>query len=238
MKIELFNQDCINYMQSLPDSSVDLIYADPPYDYDDFSEGTGGTVNDVMKLDKTLKAVNEVTQTQYDLPKFCKEAIRVCKDINIYIWCNKRQIFDYMKIFVGEHKCLFDILVWNKTNALPTYSNKYLTDCEYCLYFHSGPGKCFPQTYQNAKTVFTSPINRENKKYGHPNIKPIEFVTAHILNSSKVGDTILDPYMGSGTAGKVCKTNQRNYIGLEINKKWFDVATHRIHYEGQPKRLF
>ena len=227
----LYNKDCYEVMASMSDHSVDLIYADPPYEYDHFKSGTGGSVNKIMKLDKTLTPINEITDTKYDLLRFCNEAMRIMKEPNIYIWCNKAQFTEYFKFFVIDNECKFEILFWNKTNALPTYSNKYLTDKEYCLYFHKGSGKTFPECYNDAKTIlYQSPINRENKIYNHPNIKPLEFVKAHIRNSSREGWIVFDPFMGTGTAGVACKEiGGREYIGCEINPKHFETANSRIN---------
>ena len=227
--LDLRNVDCYDEIIKIPDKSVDLIYTDPPYKVGIFKEGSGGTVNKIGKLDKTLIPINEITQTGYNLYAFCEQAVRVLKEINIYIWCNKAQIIDYFNFFVNRHNCKYEILVWNKTNVLPTYSNKYIDDCEYCLYFHKGKGKCFPKNYEDAKKVYLSPINRQNKLYNHPNIKPLEFVKAHISNSSKPNDIVLDPFMGSGTTGIACKQLGRQFIGFEISSKYFNVANERIN---------
>lgn len=227
MDCKLLNIDCYEYMKEISDHSVDLIYTDPPYDVGIIRRGSGGTINNDGNFDKTLEALNKITNTNYQLERFCNESIRIMKDINIYIWCNKKQIMDYMHFFVDEHKALFDILVWNKTNCLPNLSNKYLTDCEYCLYFHSS-GKCFPKSYNDGKTVYQSPINRENKIWGHPTIKPLPFVTSMIRNSARKGDVVFDPFMGSGTTGVACKEIGLDFIGCEIDKEFFDIAKRRI----------
>lgn len=235
--ITLHNDDCYKIMADMKDHSIDLVYADPPYDVGIFKPGNGGTVNNRMKLDVTLQAINEITETDYDLRKFCTEALRIMKEPNIYIWCNKAQFTDYFNFFVNEHQCKFEILFWNKTNALPTYSNKYLTDKEYCLYFYKGKGHCFPECYTDAKTIlYQSPINRENKIYNHPNVKPLEFVKAHISNSSREGEVVFDPFMGSGTAGVACKELGRTYIGCELLTHHFNTAQARINDE-KPKKL-
>ena len=77
-----------------------------------------------------------------------------------------------------------DIIIWNKTNALPLFNNKYLSDKEYCLYFRKG-GYCSPKSYEDAKTVFLYPINiKDKKKWKHPTIK----LEALIRNSSREND--------------------------------------------------
>ena len=81
-----------------------------------------------------------------------------------------------------------DIIIWNKTNALPLFNNKYLSDKEYCLYFRKG-GYCSPKSYEDAKTVFLYPINiKDKKKWKHPTIKPEALIRKLIRNSSREND--------------------------------------------------
>lgn len=190
----------------------------------------GGGINKVMELNKSLNDLVEANITKgYDISKFGKEFMRVMKEPNIYLWCNKIQIPDYFDFYVGKHKCKFDIICWHKTNPLPTYSNKYLSDTEYCLYFRKGKGKCFPENYEDAKTFYIAPINSKDKKeFKHPTIKPLDITERLIRNSSKEGMTILDPFMGSGTTGVACIRNNRNFIGYELNEEYFNIAKSRL----------
>lgn len=218
----------MEFMKTLPDNSIDLICTDPPYDV--ITTG-GGSINKVKKLDKSLlelKNHTDITQG-YDIELFGMEILRVMKEVNVYFWCNKKQVPDYFDFYVKKHKCTFDILCWHKTNALPTYSNKYLSDTEYLLYFRKGKGKCFPPSYENAKTYYIAPINAKDKKlYGHPTIKPLDITERIIQNSTKESQIVLDPFMGSGTTGVACLNNNRKFIGCEIDKHYFDIAKKRI----------
>lgn len=220
--------DSYEILKKLKDKTIDLIVTDPPYDIE--ATNGGGSINKIKKLNKSLNDLVEADITEgYDIEKYGEEFIRIMKEPNIYIWCNKKQIPDYFNFYVNKHKCIFDILVWQKVNALPTYSNKYLSDCEYLLYFRKGKGKCFPQSYEDAKTVYQAPINIKDKKlYGHPTIKPLDLTEKIIRNSSKEGQMVLDPFMGSGTTGVACKRLNRNFIGIEISEKYYEVAKKRI----------
>ena len=222
--------DCFDVLDKLPAHSIDLVITDPPYDVK--TTGGGGTINNIKKLDKSLKDLTQdgkdITKS-YDIEKFAKKLLRVMSSVNVYFWCNKAQIPEYLRVWVDELGCKFDILFWCKTNALPTYSNKYLSDTEYLLYFHKGKGKCFPQSYEDAKTYYLAPINhKDKKKWGHPTIKPLDITEKLIRNSSKAGDTVLDPFMGSGTVGVACKNLSRNFIGVELVEEWFDLAKKRM----------
>ena len=104
-----------------------------------------------------------------------------------------------------------------------------MTDTEYLLYFRKGKGKCFPKSYDDAKTYYIAPINQSDKKvYMHPTIKPLSITERIIRNSSEQNDVIFDPFMGSGTTGVACKHLHRDFIGVELNKQYFDIAQRRI----------
>lgn len=169
--------------------------------------------------------------TQSIQTEILEDFIRICKNTNIYIWCNHKQIPLYLNFFVEKKGCSFDILIWNKTNALPLFNNKYLTDKEYCLYFRKN-GYCNPLSYENAKTVYYLPININDKnKFEHPTIKPSSIIKNIILNSSKEGDVVFDPFMGSGTTAVCAKQLNRHFLGFEIDEKWHKIATNRLNGE-------
>ena len=224
--LKLWLGDSLTRMKELPDKSIDLIVTDPPYEIS--VSNTGGTINNIKKLKQTLTPVQGIDKG-YAIETFGAEFLRVIKEPNIYIWCSKAQVVKHLDFYVTQHKCKFEILIWGKTNALPTYSNKYLSDKEYCLYFFKGKGKTFPQSYEDAKTVYIAPINHaDKKKYGHPTIKPLPLTESIIRNSSREGQLVLDPFMGSGTTGVACKLNNRSFIGIELNKEYFEIAKSRI----------
>ena len=231
--MRLYNMDCLTVLKDMEDKTVDLVVTDPPY-YVNATAG-GGSINKVKKLNKSLKQLDEADIADgYNIEEVCTELVRVMKNINIYIWCNKVQIPDYFNFFVNKLGCKFDILCWHKTNALPTYKNKYLSDTEYCLYFRKR-GYCDPSVtgedrYENAKTFYTAPLNQKDKKlWNHPTIKPLDFTEKMIKNSSKEGEVVLDCFMGSGTTGVACKNLNRDFIGIEMNKEYFDIAKRRIN---------
>lgn len=228
MMIDIKCGDALELLKTIPEHSIDLIVTDPPYDIS--TTNGGGTVNTVKKLNKSLDdLVQAKINKGYDIEQFGEAFLRVMKEPNIYLWCNKKQIVPYFNFYVNKHKCKFEILFWSKTNRLPTYSNKYLSDTEYLLYFYKGKGKCFPQSYDDAKHYYIAPINHaDKKKYGHPTIKPLDLTEKIIRNSSRKNQTVLDPFMGSGTTGVACVNEERNFIGFEIDENYFNTAENRI----------
>ena len=80
--------------------------------------------------------------------------------------------------------------------------------------------------------MYIAPINHaDKKKYGHPTIKPLLLTERMIRNSSRPGQIVLDAFMGSGTTGVACKRNGRRFIGIELNRSYYDIAVGRIRGE-------
>ena len=218
--------DCYELIKQLPDKSVDLIVTDPPYLIENTTAGGNSELAKSIQGMNNELANGELTQGISE--DILDEFMRVMKVPNIYIWCNHKQIPMYLEYFVNHHKCSFDILIWVKTNAMPLFNNKYLTDKEYCLYFRKG-GYCNPKSYDEAKTVYFQPINVTDKKqFFHPTCKPMNIIKTLIQNSSNENDIVLDTFMGSGTTAIACKETGRQFIGFEIEPKWVQVANDRL----------
>ena len=134
-----------------------------------------------------------------------------------------------MKYFIEEKKCMFDILVWCKNNPTPTANGTYLPNLEYCLMFRA-KGTKIGGTYETKSKYFISPTNKQDKSdYLHPTCKNVEMIKNHIINSTEKGDLILDPFCGSGSTLVAAKELERNYLGFEIDKKWWNVAQDRLN---------
>ena len=219
--IDLRNGDCIEVMKQIPDGSVDLVVTDPPY----LIETTGAGI--YKQADKQyVKELNGIKDgfSEQVLDELC----RVMRKINIYIFCSQKQIIPLLDYFVEKKKCNWNLLTWHKTNPVPACGNKYLTDTEYILFFRE-KGVKINGEYRTKFTYYVTPLNTADKKlYGHPTIKPVEILQNLIVNSSNPGGTILDPFMGSGSTGVASKDTGRNFIGIELDKGYFDTAKARI----------
>lgn len=227
----LYYKDCFDFIATLPNNSIDLVITDPPYEVS--ATNKGGSINNIKKLRDSLQdlVVSDINKG-YDIPKFAELIIPKLKRINLYFFCNKVQIPKYFNEYVDKRKCKFDIITYIKQNALPTYSNKYLSDTEYCLHFYKSDGNgCInhPENYDDAKTYYLGYINHKDKKlYKHPTTKPLSLVEKLIRNSSNEGDIVFDPFMGSGTTAVACIYNNRKWIGCENNETYFNIANQRI----------
>lgn len=220
----IYNEDCYKAIKDIPDKSVDCIYTDIPYL---IVSGGGGHSDLSKRIEKVNKDYLEEIKDgiNYDiLNQFC----RVMKKINIFIWCSKLQLLDIMNYFIGEKGCYFELLTWNKSNPTPSTNNSWLPDIEYCLYFRES-GVVLNDGYELKSKWYASPINKKDKdKFNHPTIKPLELVEKHLKHTTQENDIVLDTFLGSGTTAVACKNTNRQYIGFEINKKWFDIAKNRL----------
>lgn len=161
--------------------------------------------------------------------KILDEFVRISKHIYAYIWCSKEQIPYLLNYFVVEKECRFNILTWNKTNSVPTTNNSWLPDIEYCLVFKEKGAPKYNDGYELKSKWFVSSCNKFDKdQYKHPTIKPIQLVERHLKHSCKKGDVVLDPFVGSGTTCLAAKHLGLNYIGFEINEKYYKIAVDRL----------
>lgn len=220
--IRLCRGDCYKRLKELPDKSVDLVIMDPPYlQADNAGSGCfGGAHRDYYRELSTMS--QGIQENLLDL------LVSKMKRINLYTYCNKKQLLQYLSYFSTIKGVNFDLLCWHKLNPIPATHNIYLRDTEYILFFRQTGVKLYG-SYATKKTYFLSGINlQDKKKYEHPTVKPLEQLQTLIINSSKPGDIILDPFMGTGTTGVAAKGLDRDFIGIEIDEKYYSTAKARI----------
>ena len=219
----IYNEDCYKAIKDIPDKSIDLVYIDIPY----LIDNGGCSDNELSKRAKRLRSV-ELESIRHGIDySILDELVRVLKSIYIYIWCNKNQILDIANYF-NDKGCHMEILCWCKSNPTPLTNNVWLPDVEYCLMFREKGCQLYGD-YESKSKFYLSSINKDDKNlFGHPTIKPLQFVKNHIKNSTKENDIVLDCFLGSGTTAVACKETGRQYLGFEIDKDYFKIAQDRI----------
>lgn len=231
MKIEnminkVINGDCYKIIKDIPDKSIDCVYIDIPYLYD---QGGGHHSQLGKQIERKRLELDENNISSGIDYKIFDELVRVMKKVNIFIWCSKSQIIDIMKYFLDNKKCYFEILTWNKTNPTPSTNNNWLPDIEYCLYFRE-QGVLVNDGYDLKSKWYISPLNQNDKeRFKHPTIKPLPLVERHLKHTTKENDIVLDCFCGSGTTCVACKNIKRRFIGIELNEKWYKVAADRLN---------
>lgn len=180
---EVYLGNAYELIKEVETGSVDLIVTDPPYEIEGIN--SSGKLHGIFAKDGHKASHEEEIKdfvSGIDL-SILDEFVRVMKKINIYIWCNKEQIYDYLTYFVQERKCNWEMLIWAKENPAPFLNGHYLKDKEYCLYFWEKGVKVNPK-WATGKTVYITKTNvTDKKKYNHPTIKPLEIIENLVKNS-------------------------------------------------------
>lgn len=249
--------DCYELIKNIPDKSIDCVYVDVPYLYISGGAGTSDIAKRATKnkielmgkhkiYDKTksnkenlriamnrtnsaIDLINSDITNGFDYKKFIEEAFRVMKSCNMFIWCSQMQLLDIMNEIKKYTDSTIQMLVWCKTNPIPTTNNLWLSDLEYCLYVRD-KGIRLNDGYELKSKWYSSPINQSDKElYNHPTIKPLELVKRHLKHTTQENDIVLDCFCGSGTTCLAAKESGRRYIGMEIDKDYHKIAVNRIN---------
>ncbi|PAC84848.1 site-specific DNA-methyltransferase [Bacillus subtilis] len=234
--IKLYNQNCLDALKEIEDESVDLILTDPPYNLGNFMRGRqtnlkkmrenffGDAGWDDMDFD-------DWTKSMY---LFFSQAQRVLKKKGAIIMFMSLLRVETMVEIAAKHKLYYKTTgVWHKKNPMPRNMNlHFINSTEGWLYFIS---KGRTGTFNNEGKALhdfieTSVAPAGEKKYGgHPTQKPEELFEHFVRILTNENDVVLDPFMGSGTAGVVSKKNNRNFIGIEIDEKYLEIAKLRMN---------
>ena len=153
---------------------------------------------------------------------------------NMFMFCSNEQVSKLMQW--GEKKgYVTTLLVWHKYNSLPFANCVWWSDTEFIIHIRE-KSATFQGNSDLKSKVFRHPIVKS--RWGHPTEKPIQLISRYIRIGSNEGDTILDPFMGSGTTGVAALRLNRKFIGIEINNEYFKSAKERIEIEQRQESLF
>lgn len=246
---KIHNMDCVEGMRMLPDNSIDLTVTSPPYDnlrtYNGFAWDFEAVAKELFRVTKqggvVVWIVSDATIKGSETGTSFRQAL-FFKEIGF----NLHDTMIWQKISPFTHKnryipCFEYMFVLSKgapktANLICDRKNKWGgTQVHGTERQKSGKTKNLSET-QKSKCVkeYGARFNiweitpDKNNKTGHPAVFPINLVQDHILSWSHEGDTVLDPFMGSGTTAVACIKNNRNYIGFEISREYCDIAEERI----------
>lgn len=213
---KFLNVDCIEYMKTLPDNFVDVIFTDIPYDV-------------VNRKTNGIRAFNVgVADTlNFDIDNFLNECYRITKS-SITIFCGKEQFSEIFSFFGEKQKMgkgTVRELVWKKTNPSPVNGQYiYLNGIETAVWFKKRGG-VFNAHCKN--TVFEYPV-WSGKNRIHPTEKHHGLIKEIILDNTNEGDLVFDPCAGSGSTLLVAKENNRRFLGCELDKDFYEKALKRL----------
>lgn len=224
--IDLRHGDCLEIMKQIPDKSIDLVVTDPPYKLVAGGCTKGGMANSGI-FSRNKRAVKRGTVfdcNEVSFSEWLPEIFRVLKhSAHCYIMINGRNLFHLQQECNKAGFKYQNLLVWDKRHLTP---NKwYMNQCEFILMLRKGKAKNIHN--MGTSTLFSIPSIVGRKK--HPTEKPVELLQILIENSSETEDIVLDPFMGAGSTGVACVNIGRNFIGIELDKQYFDIAEKRIN---------
>jgi len=249
-KNEIIHGDCIEILKSFPDNCFDLIFADPPYNLQlpqnrKLVRKDGSEVIPVSDNWDKFESYDE-----YDnfTENWLKECQRVLKPTGtIWVMGMYHNIFRVGKIMQDLGLWFLNDVIWVKIDAMPNFNGRRFTNNHETLIWAVKNKNCKNYTFnfellkemnggeQMKDTDWNFAICRgpERLKDGsgikaHPTRKPLKLVQQVLLTASKKGDLILDLFLGSGTTAVVAKALGRDWIGIEKEKRYVDLAKNRV----------
>jgi len=240
--------DCVAEMKRLPDACVDLIFADPPYNLQ--LSGAQLTRPDETAVTAVLEDWDKFDTTRaYDefTAAWMAEARRILKpDGAIWVIGSYHNIYRVGTILQDTGFWMINDVIWRKSNPMPNFRGRRFTNAHETLLWAVPSQKSrYTFNYDSMKAMnddvqmrsdWTLPVcnggerikDEANGQRAHPTQKPESLLARVIIASSNPGDVVLDPFFGSGTTGAVAKKLGRQYIGIERDQTYAEVAKKRL----------
>ncbi len=250
---EIYIGDCINIIKNeIESESVNLVFADPPYNLSGtnlkwIGNKTGGDWF-MMNEDWDKMTDDDYLNFTYDWIAECNRVL--VKNGSIYVCCTYHNIGGIVRALKKSNFKINNIITWYKTNAMPNMTKRVFTHCsEFVVWAVKGKNWIFnyedirlynPEKQKDGspkqmRDVWTMPlvqgkerVRSSNGRALHATQKPEEMLRRIILASSKEGDLILDPFIGSGTTAVVASQLRRKWIGIEKNETYTIAARKRL----------
>ncbi len=255
---QIIRGDVFEYLKKLPDKSMDLVLADPPYNLSQGSsinftnqglKGFGGEWNKVME-DWDNLPLHEYLKFSFDWLAQIKRVLKPTGSVWVFGTYHNIGVINLSFQALGIE--IINEVVWYKRNAFPNLAGRRLTAShETLLWGHAGENKKKREYYfdykaskqysdpsdlmkskdKQMRTVWDIPNNKKAREtqYGkHPTQKPLSICKRIISISSKPGDVVLVPFAGAGSECLAAKELGRKYIGFELDQKYVDIARERL----------
>ena len=240
--MKLLKGDSLELLKKFKRKSVNLIFADPPYNLSNANYMTCKNGKPAICFKGEWDKIENIDEFN---KKWIEECIRILKDDGtIWISGTLHNHPSVGKILKEFNLWIINDIIWFKPNATPLIQkNRFAPSTE--LIWLSGKSKKYYFNYEMAKSLNKGKqmrnlwiINAQRHKTSHPTEKPEGLLRRIILIGSKENDYILDPFMGSGTTGVVAKLLNRNFIGIEIDETYYKIAKERIDNTEKEKYIF
>jgi site-specific DNA-methyltransferase (adenine-specific) len=225
--VKLYCGDCREILPTL--TPIDAIVMDPPYE---LSSAGPGKSHFGMSLNKFDSAEYRNIVAGFDEAVFGLLE-EICKPFNMFCFCSNKQISKTMAYHEKKGRSV-NLLVWHKPNAAPFANGVWRGDIEYCIHAKDS-GAVFIGNAGEKKKVSEFPLVVDA---GHPTVKPLPLIEKYVKICTNEGQTVLDPFMGSGTTGVAAVKLGRQFVGVELEPKYFDLACERIEAATRQGDMF
>ena len=253
---KIIKGDSIESMRSLPDNSIDVIFADPPYNLqlkNDLSRPDSSKVNGVTEGWDRFKSFEEYDKFTKD---WISEAQRILKpEGTIWVIGSYHNIFRVGNAMQNLGFWILNDIIWHKSNPMPNFKGTRFTNAhETIIWASKNHNSKYNFNYHAMKSLNEGiqmrsdwyipicsggeRIKDSNGNKIHSTQKPEALLYRVLLSSSKKDDIILDPFFGTGTTGAVAKKLGRNFIGLEREDIYINAAKKRIKKIDSPDEQF
>jgi len=245
-KNSILHGDSLELLKQIPDKSIDLVFADPPYNlqlkdtlYRPDQTPVEAVTNDWDKFD-TYQAYDNFSLL------WLKESKRVLRDGGaLWVIGSYHNILRLGTSIQNLGFWILNDIIWHKTNPMPNFRGTRFTNAHETLLWCATARKAkYTFNYQNLKELnegkqmrsdWHIPIcagkerlRESNNQRSHPTQKPEALLYRILVSSTNKGDTVLDPFLGSGTTAVMAKKLQRNFIGFEQDKEYIKLAKKRL----------
>jgi len=238
--------DCIEIMKSLPKESIDLIFADPPYNLQlngDLHRPNNSLVDAVDDEWDHFDSLKDYDQFTRNWLSAARDTLK--PDGSIWVIGSYHNIFRVGAILQDLGFWILNDIVWRKANPMPNFRGRRFTNAhETMIWASKSPDSRYRFNYDSMKALNEDlqmrsdwylplctggeRLKDDNGQKAHPTQKPESLLYRVLMASSNPGDIILDPFFGTGTTGAVSKKLDRRYIGIERETGYIQVAEERI----------
>ena len=210
--MKLCNGDCLEILKTFTDKSVDVSFTSPPYNR--------------KRNDKYENYDDTIVDYYGFLCNFTNELLRITNKwvfVNIQTnYYNRSDVYKYIGNYADK---IQNIIIWEKTNPMPASGNNITNAVEYFIVLGNNSLKS-NTTY--TKNHISTSVNSQMDKI-HKAVMKQEVSDWFIEKFTNENDLVLDPFMGLGTTGISCKKMNRDFIGIELDKNYYDIAEKRIN---------
>lgn len=222
---KLLHGDCLELMKKIPNNSIDMIVTDPPYKIT--ARGNGGNSGGMFQK-KEVNNGKVFKTNDLEIEDWLPEFYRVLKEqSHCYIMTNNKNITHYLDAINKSDFHFIKCLIWVKDNKI--MGQTYMSQFEYIIMCRKGAHKRINDCgVSDVLQIPNKKMKNDDNKTIHDTEKPVELNNVLIANSSNEGDLILDPFMGIGAAGVSAVGLNRNFIGIELDDNYFEIAKSRI----------